>query len=110
MPHPADEHTGARIADYRKLRQLTQTALAERAFLSRSCIAKVERGLAPASPAVVAAVARVLQVDIAVLNGQPYVSELRQDHMDRLIAPLSEALDMYDLGPDPDITPRPVDE
>lgn len=110
MPHPADDHTGARIADYRKLRQMTQTTLAERAFLSRSCIAKVERGLAPASPAVVAAVARVLQVDIAVLNGQPYVSELKQDHLDRLIAPLSEALDMYDLGPDPDITPRPINE
>ncbi|WP_267242809.1 helix-turn-helix domain-containing protein [Streptomyces sp. PR69] len=110
MAHPADEHTGARIADYRKLRQLTQTALAERAFLSRSCIAKVESGLAPATPAVVAAVARVLQVDVAVLNGQPYISELRQDHLDRLIAPLSDALDMYDLGPDPDITPRPMSQ
>ncbi|NJP99868.1 helix-turn-helix domain-containing protein [Streptomyces zingiberis] len=108
MQHPIDEHTGARIADYRKLRHLTQEALAQRAFLSRSCIAKVEKGLAPATPAVVAAVARVLQVDVAVLNGQPYTSQLRQDHLDRLIAPLSDALDLYDLGPDPDITPRPL--
>ncbi|GAA1897164.1 helix-turn-helix domain-containing protein [Streptantibioticus ferralitis] len=110
MPHPADEHIGTRIADYRKLRQLTQTALAQRAYLSRSCIAKVEAGLVPASPAVVAAVARVLQVDVSVLNGQPYVTELQQDRLDQLIAPLAEALDVYDLGPDPDITPRPVDQ
>ncbi|MBL1102094.1 helix-turn-helix domain-containing protein [Streptomyces coffeae] len=106
MPQSIEEHTGARIADYRKLRQLTQTALAQRAFLARSTIAKVERGLAPATPSVVAAVARVLQVDVAVLNGQPYISELQQDHLDRLISPLSEALDLYDLGPDPHITPR----
>lgn len=110
MPHPGDEHTGARIADYRKLRQLTQTALAQRAYLSRGCIAKVERGLSPATPAVVAAVARVLQVDVAVLNGQPYLSELQQDHLEQIIAPLSDALDMYDLGPDPDITPRPIEQ
>ncbi|QKV93664.1 helix-turn-helix transcriptional regulator [Streptomyces sp. NA02950] len=106
MPQSNEEHIGARIADYRKLRQLTQTALAQRAFLARSTIAKVERGLAPATPSVVAAVARVLQVDVAVLNGQPYISELQQDHLDRLISPLSEALDLYDLGPDPHIAPR----
>ncbi|WP_432095490.1 helix-turn-helix domain-containing protein [Streptomyces sp. bgisy100] len=108
MGQSHDEHTGTRIADYRKLRQLTQTALAQRAFLARSTIAKVERGLAPATPSVVAAIARVLQVDVAVLNGQPYLSELRQDHLDRLISPLSEALDLYDLGPDPHIVPRPI--
>ncbi|MFC0602020.1 helix-turn-helix domain-containing protein [Streptomyces palmae] len=108
MPQGTEEHIGARIADYRKLRQLTQTALAQRAFLSRGCIAKVERGLAPATPSVVAAVARVLQVDVAVLTGQPYISELQQDRLDRLIAPLSDALDMYDLGPDSHVTPRPL--
>jgi len=110
MPQSNEEHTGSRIADYRKLRQLTQTALAQRAFLARSTVAKVERGLAPATPSVVAAIARVLQVDVAVLNGQPYMSELRQDHLDRLIAPLSEALDLYDLGPDPHVKPRPLDQ
>ncbi|MFJ9422380.1 helix-turn-helix domain-containing protein [Streptomyces sp. NPDC101249] len=109
MPPSHEEHTGARIADYRKLRQLSQTALAQRAFLARSTVAKVEAGLCPASTTVVAAIARALQVEVAVLHGQPYIGELRQDHLDRLISPLSEALDMYDLGPDPDITPRPVD-
>jgi transcriptional regulator with XRE-family HTH domain len=108
VPHPADEHTGARIADYRKLRQLTQAGLAQRAFLSRGTIAKVEAGLTPATPAIVAAVARALEVEIAVLNGQPYMEELRQDRLDRMVAPLSNALDLYDLGPDPHITPRPL--
>ncbi|MFH8367700.1 helix-turn-helix domain-containing protein [Streptomyces sp. NPDC018031] len=110
MPLSIGEHIGARIADYRKLRQLTQSALAQRAFLSRGCIAKVERGLAPATPSVVAAVARVLQVDVAALTGQPYVSELQQDRLDRLVSPLSDALDMYDLGPDPNVTPRPLEQ
>ncbi|WP_052847367.1 helix-turn-helix transcriptional regulator [Streptomyces avicenniae] len=106
MPHSADEHTGARIADYRKLRGLTQQALAARAFANRGTIAKVEAGLAAASPALVAAVARALSVDPGALHGQPYLPELQQDRLDRIIAPLSEALDLYDLGPDPAITPR----
>lgn len=108
MSHPADDHIGARIADYRKLRHLTQQALAQQAHLSRAYLARVEAGISPATPAVVAAVARPLQVDIAVLNGQPYVSQLQQDHLDQLIAPLAEALDVYDLGPDPEVTPRPL--
>ncbi|MFC5724457.1 helix-turn-helix domain-containing protein [Streptomyces gamaensis] len=110
MAHIADDHIGARIADYRKLRQLTQTGLAQRAYVARGTIAKVEAGLTPATPAIVAAVARVLEVDVAILNGQPYVSEMRQDKLDRMIAPLSDALDLYDLGPDLGITPRPVRE
>jgi transcriptional regulator with XRE-family HTH domain len=108
MSHPADDHIGARIADYRKLRHMTQQALAQQAHISRAYLARVEAGLQPATPAVVAAVARPLQVDIAVLNGQPYVSQLRQDHLDQLVAPLADALDMYDLGPDPEVTPRPL--
>ncbi|MEO3749492.1 helix-turn-helix transcriptional regulator [Streptomyces sp. B6B3] len=108
MSHPADDHTGARIAFHRKLRHLTQAGLAQRAFVSRGTIAKVEAGLTPATPGVVAAVARALEVGVEVLNGQPYLEEMRQDRLDRMIAPLSNALDVYDLGPDPNVTPRPV--
>ncbi|WP_461031810.1 helix-turn-helix domain-containing protein [Streptomyces mayteni] len=108
MPHAADDHTGARIADYRKLRHLTQVGLAQRAFVARSTIAKIEAGLSPATPGVVAAIARALEVDVAVLNGQPYVEEMRQDQLDRMIAPLAYSLDMYDLGPDLSIQPRPL--
>ncbi|GLF98755.1 helix-turn-helix domain-containing protein [Streptomyces yaizuensis] len=110
MPHPQDDHIGARIADYRKLRHLTQAGLAQRASISRGTVAKIEAGLSPATPPIVAAVARVLEVDVAILNGQPYVSELQADHLDRLIAPLSDALDLYDLGPDPEIIPRPIQQ
>ncbi|MFJ4689160.1 helix-turn-helix domain-containing protein [Streptomyces sp. NPDC091377] len=108
MPQHTDDHIGARIADYRKLRHLTQTGLAQRAFVSRGTIAKVEAGLTPATPTIVAAVARVLEVDVAVLNGQPYMSEMQQDKLDLMISPLSDALDLYDLGPDLEINPRPV--
>lgn len=110
MPDSSDNHTGARIGDYRKLRHLTQHGLAQRAHLGRGTIAKVEAGLTPATPAVVAAVARALEVEPPVLTGQPYMEEMQQDRLDRMIAPLAEALDMYDLTPDPEITPRSLDE
>ncbi|MEV7287172.1 helix-turn-helix transcriptional regulator [Streptomyces sp. NPDC093252] len=108
MSQRADQHIGARIADYRKIRHMTQASLAQRAYVSHSSLAKVEAGLVPASPALVAATARVLQVDVAVLNGQPYMSQMRQDQIDHLIRPLGEALDLYDIEPDPHIRPRPV--
>ena len=107
MPPSDADHTGARIADYRKLRHLTQQGLAQRAYVSYSSLTKVEAGLSPASPELVAAVARVLRVPVAVLNGQPYISQMRQDKIDGLISPLADALYLYDLG-DPQITPRPV--
>ncbi|RKN46843.1 helix-turn-helix domain-containing protein [Streptomyces hoynatensis] len=110
MSYPANEHTGVRIADYRKLRRWTQEGLAQRAAVSLGMIKKVEAGLVPASPALVAATARALHVDVSVLYGQPYVSQLRQDEIDSLITPLTEALDLYDVDPDPDIRPRPVHE
>lgn len=110
MARPSGEHVGARIADYRKLRHLTQVGLAQRAHVSPSHISKIEKGFSPASPAVLAIIARVLSVPVAVLTGQPFTSELRKDRMDGLVAPLATAFDLYDLGPDPDVTPRPHDE
>ncbi|MEW2114745.1 hypothetical protein AB0945_06070 [Streptomyces sp. NPDC005474] len=46
------------------------------------------------------------------LTGQPYLDELRQDQLDGLINPIREAPNIYDydLGPDPDVAPRPVAE
>lgn len=110
MARPSGEHVGARIADYRKLRHLTQVGLAQRAHVSPSHISKIEKGFSPASPAVLAIIARVLSVPVAVLTGQPFTSELRKDRMDGLVAPLATAFDLYDLGPDPDVTPRPHNE
>ncbi|MFE6054586.1 helix-turn-helix domain-containing protein [Kitasatospora sp. NPDC056446] len=110
MPRQISEHIGERIAQYRKLRHLTQRELAARAHVSYSMLTKVEQGAKPATPAVIAAVARALFVQTVDLTGQPYLAELRQDELDVLIQPIREALDLYDLGADPDVPPRPVGE
>jgi transcriptional regulator with XRE-family HTH domain len=110
MPPHLDEHTGARIAHARKVRRLTQRELADLSHVSYSTLTKVEQGVLPASPSVIGALARALSVPVAELHGQPYLEELRQDQLDGLINPIREALNIYDLGPDPDVTPRPVEE
>ncbi|MBW8740238.1 MAG: helix-turn-helix transcriptional regulator [Streptomyces turgidiscabies] len=110
MPSHTDEHTGARIAHVRKVRRLTQRELADLSHVSYSTLTKVEQGALPASPSVIGALARALSVPVTELTGQPYLEELRQDQLDGLINPIREALNIYDLGPDPDVTPRPVEE
>ena len=97
---------GGRIAQTRKLRHLTQTGLAQAAGVSASHLSHIEQGHRQASPTVLAAIARALSVPLADLTGQPYLQELRRDHLDGLIQPLREALDIYDLGADPDVAPR----
>ncbi|UYQ64494.1 helix-turn-helix domain-containing protein [Streptomyces peucetius] len=110
MPPHTAEHTGARIAHTRKVRRLTQRELADLSHVSYSTLTKVEQGALPASPSVIGALARALSVPVTELTGQPYLTELRQDQLDGLINPIREALNIYDLGPDPDVNPRPVQE
>ncbi|WP_330477745.1 helix-turn-helix domain-containing protein [Streptomyces platensis] len=110
MPSLHDDHTGARIAHMRKVRRLTQRELADLAHVSYSALTKVEQGVLPASPSVLGALARALSVPVTELTGQPYLEELRQDQLDGLINPIREVLNIYDLGPDPDISPRPAEE
>ncbi|MGW1489955.1 helix-turn-helix domain-containing protein [Streptomyces sp. NPDC002402] len=106
---PAEgEHTGTRIAYHRKRAGLTQRGLSQRMPYSYSLLTQVESGHKPASPDLVATVARVLGVDVTSLTGQPYVTELQQDRLAELVRPIREALDLYDLGPDPAIAPRPT--
>ncbi|GAQ61877.1 helix-turn-helix domain-containing protein [Streptomyces scabiei] len=106
MPQRIDEHTGARIKTARKRRRLTQRELADRSRVSYSTLTKVEQGHIPASPSVIGALAHALSVPVTELTGQPYLEELQQDHLDGLIHPIREALNVYDLGPDPDLVPR----
>lgn len=106
MPSLDDEHTGTRIADQRKLAGLTQRGLAQRIPYSYSLLTQVESGHKSASPDLIAAVAKALHIDVTALTGQPYVTELQQDRLDGLIRPIREALDLYDLGPDPDLHTR----
>lgn len=69
---PDQERIGARIAVLRKTHGWTGRELARRAHVSYSLLAKVESGAAPASPALIGAVARALRVDVPRITGQPY--------------------------------------
>lgn len=104
LPH---DHTGARIKRLRLERHLTQKALSDLSTVPYGTLTKVEQGVTAASPYVIACVARALRVEVATVTGQPYATELRADQLDVLIRPIREALDLYDLGADPELTPRP---
>ncbi|MFB6853620.1 helix-turn-helix domain-containing protein [Streptomyces sp. NPDC056341] len=103
---PRDDHAGARIAEARKLGGYTQRGFAPLIGFSYSLLHQVEGGHKPASPDFIAACARALHIDVTALTGQPYMTELRQDRLAELIRPIRESLDLYDLGADPDVTPR----
>jgi len=111
MPLPDDDHTGSRIREQRRLARLTQRELADRIPYSLSLLNQVECGARPATPGFVAAVAHALRVDASKLTGPPAVTALPADRLLALVAPIREALDRYDLGPNPDLTrvrPEPV--
>jgi transcriptional regulator with XRE-family HTH domain len=65
---------GARIAELRKTRGMTQHVLARKAQVSYSLLCKVERGERPASHSFTAAVARALSVSVTDVTEQPYWS------------------------------------
>ncbi|MFB6811261.1 helix-turn-helix domain-containing protein [Streptomyces sp. NPDC056387] len=111
MPLPDDDHTGSRIREQRRLHHLTQQQLADRIPYSLSLLNQVECGARRASDGLVAAVARALGVDSSDLTGPPAVTSLPPDRLVALVAPIREALDRYDLGPNPDLPAvRPVRE
>ncbi|MEU8201689.1 helix-turn-helix transcriptional regulator [Streptosporangium sp. NPDC049046] len=106
-----NEYTGQRIAKARKLRNLTQEGLAGLAHVSRSLIAKVESGVRPATPSLVAAVARACSVDPAEINGQPYRgTDERSDAVHAAIPAIRVALAYVDVAPDLGMPPRTLDE
>ncbi len=101
------DRIGTRIAVIRKTRGWTARELARRAHVSYSLLAKVESGAAPASPALVGAVARALRVDVPRVLGQPYEEPPGQAaRLHEAIEPIRRSIDTYDL-PDESITPRP---
>ncbi|MFJ9114498.1 helix-turn-helix domain-containing protein [Streptomyces sp. NPDC102394] len=110
MPTLDDNHTGARIAEQRKLARLTQRQLAARTPYSYSLLTQVECGARPATADFVAACAKALGVDVTVLTGQPYVTELQRDRLAELVRPIRESLDLYDLGPNPDLEARSAEQ
>ncbi|MEE1738839.1 transcriptional regulator [Streptomyces sp. BE147] len=110
MPRLDDDHTGARIKEQRKLARLTQRQLAHLLPYSYSLLNQVECGAKPANLDFLAAVAHALRIDVTVLTGQPYVTELQQDRLAELVRPIREALDLYDLGADDTIPDRPAEQ
>lgn len=72
-------HAGQRVAAERKLAGLTQRQLASRANYSLGLVKAVEQGREPASPAFLAAAARVLRVEPERLTGEPYRDLIETD-------------------------------
>lgn len=103
------DRAGSRIASLRKTRGLTARELAERAHVSYSLLTKVESGAAPASPALIGAVARALRVDVPRVTGQPYEEPRGQAaRLHESVEPIRRSVSTYDL-PDENITARPYD-
>ncbi|MFC6083888.1 helix-turn-helix domain-containing protein [Sphaerisporangium aureirubrum] len=106
-----EEHTGQRIARWRKLRGLTQSGLAIRAHLSRSLVAQVETGHKPATPSMVAAVAKALSLDVAKLHGQPFGEADRSGNAVHAAIPaIRRAFSYADVAPDLGMPPRSLKE
>jgi transcriptional regulator with XRE-family HTH domain len=104
------EGIGPRIADKRKLRGLTQQGLALIVPCSKSLVSQVERGKKPVTPWFLAAVARALNVKVTELTGQPYRgSTERTDRVHASIPQVRVALNYWDVPPDMDVTPRPLE-
>jgi transcriptional regulator with XRE-family HTH domain len=101
---------GSRIAEARKLRGLTQSGLAMLVPCSSSLVSQVERGVRPATPWLVAAVARTLQTDVPQLLGQPYRGATeRTDRVHASIPQIRIAMNYWDVPPDLAAAPRPLD-
>jgi transcriptional regulator with XRE-family HTH domain len=103
------ESVGPRIAEARKLRGLTQAGLAAAVPCSKSLISQVEGGFKPATPWLVAAIARTLHTDVPSLLGQPYRGTT--EHSDRVHAAIPQiriALNYWDVPPDLEASPRPL--
>ena len=65
MPHPVDEHVGARLRQLRKSIKLSQSALAERLGLTFQQVQKYERGTNRVSASKLHEAALVLNVSVS---------------------------------------------
>jgi transcriptional regulator with XRE-family HTH domain len=98
------------LREFRLIRDYSLAELGRRAHVSTSQLSRIENGEQPASASITAAVARALGITISVLHGQPYVHMLQQDQLDALLAPITSALDSWDIPPSEDLAPRTLDE
>ncbi|WP_404815595.1 helix-turn-helix domain-containing protein [Streptomyces thermolineatus] len=102
---------GARVASFRKLAGYTQSEFAEYANISLGGIRKVERGERLPTHGWLAAAARVLQVTVEDLTGQPYRGqEPADERVHAPIAAIRAVARSYDIPPDWATRPRPLSE
>jgi transcriptional regulator with XRE-family HTH domain len=100
---------GRRLREIRSWRQLSIRAVAELSGLSWGYLAKIERGEKPVTKrSVLDALARSLRVSPTELTGQPYPpSDPLSSDAHAAVAGVETALAEYELGQDPEVTPRP---
>jgi transcriptional regulator with XRE-family HTH domain len=92
---------GARVAELRKTRDITQAALARRAGISVSLLSKIEIGDRTLTPGVAAAIASALQISLGGLYGEAAVAE----DQGVLLEDLRTAVRRYDI-PDQSSVPE----
>ncbi|MHB9864129.1 helix-turn-helix domain-containing protein [Streptomyces sp. YIM S03343] len=112
MPDTAFEtpdRIGARIREFRAIRDYSLSELGRRAHVSPSLLSRIENGDRAASESVLASVARALAVKVSVLRGQPFIQTLQGEQLDALLEPISAAFDDWDLPPDDAPPPRPLE-
>lgn len=109
-----DEHNatriGRRVAELRKLNGASQTALAMRANVSYSTIRKVESGDRAATPAVIAAVARALSVNVTDITEQPYGAWNASPESEQAAVPAIRRALVEGEDPDLDVPTRGLDQ
>jgi transcriptional regulator with XRE-family HTH domain len=97
---------GRRVAEIRKLSGSSQTALALRANVSYSTIRKLESGDRAATPTVVAAVARALNVNVTDITEQPYGAWNASPESDQAAVPAIRRAIVEGEDPDLDVPTR----
>lgn len=110
MPTPDDRSTGDRIREQRKRARLSQRELSARIPYSYSLLNQVECGARVATAEFTAAVAAALGIDITILTGPPYVTEMQHGRLTSLVRPIRESLALYDLDPDGTRPTSPADK
>ncbi|MGW1143820.1 helix-turn-helix domain-containing protein [Streptomyces sp. NPDC002454] len=103
-----DDHVGTRIKAQRRLARLSQRQLADRLPYSYSLLNQVECGARRATDDFLSAVADALGIEVTLLTDLPSDGPGRGNTA-TLVAPIREALDMYDLEPLPGPGPRSID-
>ena len=93
----APDRIGARIREFRALRDYSLSELGRRAHVSPSLLSRIENGERALSESVLAAVARALAVSVSVLRGQPFIQTLQKEQLDALLTPISASFEDWDL-------------